>query len=303
MDRRMIGVIGLGLMGQSIAIACASAGYRVILSDSAEGRVFDFISRHPEFEDALVEAKSLADFASCSIVVEAVVEQLQVKLDLLRALETAAPSTTLASNSSTFMPSELAVGLVDRSRLLVCHFFNPADTVPLVEIVPSPDSDPIRIAQVEHFTRSIGKHPVLLRHEVEGFVANRLQAAVLRECYALVERGISTPETVDEVVRLSLAPRWAANGPIATADLGGLDIFVALCDRLFPRLDRSTQAQQLLRRKVHDGRLGAKSGAGLYDWPEEHREAAVRRLTEFFRFGAERERGALRLHAIAEEAR
>lgn len=285
MEHEVIGVIGLGLMGQSIAVACARSGYKVVASDSIRGRYIEFTSQYPELEGMLSEAISLEDFAACSIVIEAVVEQLDAKLELLSALEIAAPDATLASNSSTFMPSELAIAVSDRSRLLVCHFFNPADTVPLVEIVPSFDSDPLRIAQVQDFARNIGKQPVTLQQEVEGFVANRIQAAVLRECYSLVERGIATPETVDEVVRLSLAPRWAANGPVATADLGGLDVFAALCDRLFPLLDKSTKAQELLRSRVGEGHLGAKSGMGVYSWSAERREAAVQRLTKFFRFG------------------
>lgn len=287
MNREAIGIVGLGLMGQSIAVACVRAGYRVIVSDADPERCTVFRSSHPDLGEHISLAASLTDFANCTIILEAIIENLDAKLALLAALEVDAPNATIASNTSTFMPSELGVTASQAERLLVCHFFNPADIVPLVELVPGPDTDPARVEAVRKFIIAIGKKPVLLHREIEGFVANRLQAAILRECYSLVERGIASPETIDEVVKLSLAPRWAANGPLATADLGGLDIFFALSNRLFPTLDRSTVAPQTLEQNVSNGTIGAKVGAGVYDWPDAKQAEARHRLTEYFRFSEE----------------
>lgn len=281
--RLTIGVIGLGLMGQAIIHACLRAGHTVRVFDAFPEQIVRLRQHHSAYLDRIHDVVDFVEFADCEIVVEAIAEQLEPKLELLRRLDSAVADVTIASNSSTFMPGELASALGDPSRLLVCHFFNPADTVPLVEIVPGAETGNDRIEQVERFARSIGKTPVLLHREIEGFVANRLQAALLRECYALVQAGVADAETVDTVVRLSLGPRWAANGPIATADLGGLDTFEALTNRLFPLIDNGTVAPQVLRERVARGDLGAKSGRGVYEWSPESVEAATSRLAAHFR--------------------
>lgn len=281
--RVTIGVIGLGLMGQAIVHACLRAGHTVRVFDAFPEQIVRLRQRHSAYLDRIHEVVDFVEFADCEIIVEAIAEQLEPKLELLRRLDAAVASVTIASNSSTFMPGELASALDDPSRLLVCHFFNPADTVPLVEIVPGTETGSDSVEKVRRFAISIGKTPVLLHREIEGFVANRLQAALLRECYALVEAGVADAETVDTVVRLSLGPRWAANGPIATADLGGLDIFEALTDRLFPLIDGSAEAPRALRERVARGDLGAKSGRGVYEWSPQSVEAATNRLAAHFR--------------------
>lgn len=287
MNDTIIGIIGLGLMGESIADACVASGYRIVLREDRAERIEAFLAGHPATADRITIAEDVRELSSCSIVIEAIVEELGAKLALLGELDRVAPDAVIASNSSTFMPSELASSLQDPSRLLVLHFFNPANLVPLVEVVPGPQTDPAHTETVRRFAVTIGKTPVVLRREIEGFIANRIQAAVLREGYSLVETGVASPETVDTVVRLSLAPRWVACGPIATADLGGLDIFAALTARLFPRLDAGIETPGIVREHVDRGELGGKTGAGIYQWPPERRDAVKRDMADLFAFAAE----------------
>ena len=119
-------------------------------------------------------------------------------------------------------------------------------------------------AQIVDLLSSMGRHPVLLQKECPGFVANRLQAAILREALALVDAGIASPSAIDDIVVSGLAPRWAAAGPIGVADLGGLDIWEKVCAGLFPTLSNSPEPSRQLTDLVRSGRLGAKTGHGFY---------------------------------------
>lgn len=277
-----VGVIGLGLMGRSIADLCLDAGLPVIVFDSFEKALDDFCAKREQTGRTVSRAQSLAEFAEATIVFEAIAESADAKRELYKGLNNAVPHAILASNSSTYLPSELAEELDDPSRLLVCHFFNPANIVPLVEVVPGPVTRPEVTTAAFDFLTELGKQPVILDREVPGFIANRLQAAILRECAALLESGTATAETIDHVVRTSLGPRWAACGPLAVADLGGLDIFVALSNRLLPDMSADDHAAGVFQRHVAAGELGAKSGGGLYQWSSEDVQRAQQHMVDFF---------------------
>lgn len=282
MKLHTVGIVGLGLMGAGIAKLAGSAGFTTHVYDTSSERVAQVVADLSAHGITAHPATSLKDLRDCDLILEAIVEAIEPKLSLFAELEHIAPNAILASNSSTFMPSELVPALSDPSRLINCHFFNPAEVVPLVEIVTSAHTNPAHIAAMEHFVTALGKTAVHLNKETPGFIANRLQAAILRECYALADDGVASPEDIDTVVRLSLAPRWAALGPLATADLGGLDIFDALTARLFPLLNSTIDTPELMHRLVLEGRHGAKTGSGLYQWSDEQREEALERVSAFF---------------------
>lgn len=246
-----IAVLGAGLMGGAIARTLAAAGHEVRAYDPEPGRAAAAVERATALAvDALAEAVRDAD-----LVLEAAPERLDLKHALLAEVE---PMTTgiLASNSSTFTPSQLAQPLAEPGRLLVTHWFNPADVVPLVEVVPHPATPAASVDAVVAMLAAAGRHPVALAHEVDGFVGNRLQAALVREAMHLVESGVATRQQVDDVVRHGLGPRWAAVGPIRVMELGGLGVWEAVTDRLFPTLGDATEAPRMLRDAAAARRAG-----------------------------------------------
>lgn len=281
MTLNTVGVIGLGLMGRAIADLCLASGRTVVVFDEREAAMESFLKERAA-PDLIVRANAIGDLRSASFIFEAIAEDAEAKRRLYAALNTAVPDAILASNSSTYMPSELAVDLDDPSRLLVCHFFNPATLVPLVEIVPGPASGQDIVKTTYDLMRSLGKRPVILKREIPGFIANRLQAAILRECAALIESDAASPETIDDVVKSSLGPRWAACGPLAVADLGGLDIFTALSDRLLPEIARDIQTADVIKNHVANGDLGAKSGQGFYKWSPSEVARAQEQMSVYF---------------------
>lgn len=266
-----VAIIGAGTMG---------AGIARVFAPQCEVRIFDPVRAPDDLSPGVLTTTSLRDaVASATLVIESVTEDLAIKRAVFAELEALENTGIWASNSSTFAPSEIASDLHDPSRVINVHFFNPADVVPLVEVVPAASTDAVVIEQVTGLLRSVGKVPVLLKREVDGFVANRLQAALVREALALVESGVVSVEELDLVVTAGLGPRWAASGPLMTMDLGGLDVWNVLADRLFPQLDASTEASPTLRALVAEGALGAKTGRGFYAHSDEStrmRRAAIR---------------------------
>jgi ketoreductase RED1 len=149
-------------------------------------------------------------------------ERLELKQELWARVEAAAPAfALLLSSTSGLMPSDMAARMRDPGRLLVGHPFNPPHVVPLVEVVPGAQTPPDAVRAAADFYRSLGKVPVVLRKEVGGFVANRLQSALFRESVHLVLEGVVTPEELDRVVTESVGVRWATAGPFESYHLGG----------------------------------------------------------------------------------
>jgi 3-hydroxybutyryl-CoA dehydrogenase len=260
-----ITVLGAGIMGSGIAAVFARAGHPVTVFDADRERA----SVVAGSSSGVAAADSLdAAVRDAEIIVEAVTENLAVKEPLLREIGRSNPTAIIASNSSTYQPSELQPGVPNPERVLVAHFFNPADVVPLVEVVPAPDTDPALADRIVALLRQAGKVPILLRRESVGFVANRLQAALLREALHVVDEGVVDIAGLDAVVTNAIGPRWALAGPMTIADMGGLDTWAAVAARVFPTLDDAQRAPRL-DALVAEGKLGTKNGAGLYD-PADH---------------------------------
>jgi 3-hydroxybutyryl-CoA dehydrogenase len=150
--------------------------------------------------------------------------------------------------------------------MVITHFFNPAHLIPLVEIVqnkvPRPDVVPITL----DLMRSIGKSPVLLNKEIPGFIANRLQIALAREVFHLLEEGVASAEDIDLAITSGPGFRWAFIGPIEIADFGGLDTWQRVFDNVAPVLNQSNQAPDILKDLVSQGKLGTKSCEGIFKY-------------------------------------
>jgi 3-hydroxybutyryl-CoA dehydrogenase len=262
-------VIGGGLMGRGIASVLNTCGWNVSVFDSNPGTF-----RTAETIEAAVRN---ADW-----VIESITEVLEAKLTVLAEVERHAPAdAVISSNTSTFMPSVLGTALAKPQRFLNTHFFRPADAVPLVEIIPSSATEHSVASRICDWLTELRKRPVVLSKELPGFVANRLQAAILREAIYLLDSGVASAEDIDAIVESSIGPRWSAAGPFMIADLGGLDVFRAVCANVFPSLSRTTEVPVTLDRMVEGGALGAKSGSGFYRHQAEWLAATDRIVQQF----------------------
>jgi 3-hydroxybutyryl-CoA dehydrogenase len=204
------------------------------------------------------------------LVVESVAENLDAKRAVFRRLsELSRPDTVLASNASAVPITQIGAGLTGRERMLNLHFFMPAHLVPLVEVVCGEATD-LSIAQrVYDLMSSIGMRPVLVRQDLPGFLANRLQHALMREAWSLVARGIASAEDVDTAVRYGFGFRYVAAGPMLQKDLSGLAVHLDASSGIYPDLCNDDTPVSLLKDLVARGDIGVKSGRGLFEWTQE----------------------------------
>ena len=299
-----IAVIGAGLMGTSIGLDWARAGFSVTIYDSDPDRVDSVTRRAREIGQALVEGEVItandlnlavarmtatADLgeavAQADYVAEAIVEDLAVKQALYAELDAITrPDAVLASNTSSLMPSALAAPTKRPERVLVVHYFNPGHLIPVVEVVLGPKTAPETVETATRLLREAGKTPAILNKEVPGFIANRLQSALLREALALVEDGVCSMEDLDAVVSLGFGRRLAAFGPFTISDMAGLDVWHAITSYLYPLISAEQSPQPLLADRVAGGNLGLKSGQGFYEWtPMAAAAALAKRDAELLR--------------------
>jgi L-gulonate 3-dehydrogenase len=233
-----VAIIGAGSIGVAFAIVFARAGWRVRLQDpdparraSAPDEIAERASALKEHDllegpsEAILARVTLVEnleeaVAGAILVLECAPEQLELKRELFQHLDRhAAVDTILASASSALPVSSFAADLPGRTRCLVAHPGNPPYLIPLIEIVPASFTDPAITERAERLFKEVGLAPVRVNREVEGFIFNRLQGAVLREAYCLVRDNVASVADIDRVMRDGLAPRWSVIGPFETVDL------------------------------------------------------------------------------------
>jgi 3-hydroxybutyryl-CoA dehydrogenase len=284
-----IAVIGAGLMGHGIAQVFAVHGHNVSITDMDEGILQDAvrnvrnnlaflaengIGETSAIEDTLSRIKCTLDLENAAhdadFVIEAVAEKLDIKQNVFRRLdEICKPETILATNTSVISITEIASTSKKRDRIVGTHFWNPPYLVPLVEVVPGADTAPFAVDATFNILASVEKRPVKVRKDVPGFVGNRLQHALWREAISIVDQGIADAATVDEVIKNSFGIRLPVLGPLATADMVGLDLTLQIHDYILKHLDRSTGPAAILKEKVEKGELGFKTGKGFQEWTGE----------------------------------
>lgn len=230
-------IVGGGVIGVSWAGLMAAHGLDVVVSDPAPG-IEDTVRAGlagliPALRELGLPADGLQDrvtfqadlalaVAEADVVQENGPERLELKHRIWATIEQNAPAEALLLTSTSGIPAtDIAVALEHPERLVVGHPFNPPHLVPLVEVVPGQATSPEVVARAVEFYRGLGKKPIVLGKEVPGFVANRLQAAIFRECVHLVAEGVVTEQELDEVVTSSLGQRWAVSGPFLSFHLGG----------------------------------------------------------------------------------
>ena len=183
------------------------------------------------------------------------------------------PHAVLLSNTSTFLPSAFGSDAKRKDRIAVAHYFNPPHLLPIVEVVRGPETSQETVDATVKLLTSIGKRPVVLQKEIQGFVSNRLQAAVFREALHIVSSEVSTAAEVDEIVRSSFGRRLSVAGPFELRELIGLDLALDIGKQILPALNNTRTSPPLLAEKVAAGHLGTKTGKGFYDWTPESAEA------------------------------
>src|SRR3954447_18225229 len=296
-----VAVVGGGRMGSGIAEAFAAGGLRVQVSDAtpelagaARERALARTRGHVEAgllaEEALERAERVTACddaanaaAGAELVVEAVAEDVDVKRKVLAAIEAAASDdAVIATNTSSLPVDELARPLQRPARFLDMHWFNPPEWTPGIEVVPVPETDGDAVERVLAFQRALGKRPAVVRPGT-GFVANRLQMALLCEASRCVEEGLASPAEIDEVVRSCFGFRLPFFGPFQIADMAGLDVYQAVAEEHRRVLGDRFFVPERLRELVAAGKTGTSAGAGYYTYAsdvERDRDARYAALGE-----------------------
>lgn len=276
-------VLGTGIMGSGIAAGFAAGGARVVvLGRTAENSNAACVKAAAFANELNGAAKTSAaavtgglidswnDWDGVDIVIETVAEDLALKQALFAQLDARVPvGVPVGSNSSGFPISTIAAGLKTASRMFGMHYFMPAHVVPLVEVVLGGTSDAAIGARVCELFSATGKKPVLVKKDIPGFLANRIQHALMREALSLIDAGIASPEDVDLAVRYSFGFRYAAVGPILQKEISGWDTVRSAAQAIYPSLSNTAAVPQCLEQMVGRGQTGMKSGQGFFAWPPE----------------------------------
>ena len=256
-DPATVAIVGCGSIGTAFALVFARAGFSVRVWDAAPtaferaredlGLRLALLDEHrllTEDPGAIVDRVSFCADPSQALqgavlVQECAPEDIDLKRNLFRRLaELSEPTAVLASSSSALVPSSFASTLNARSRIIVGHPGNPPYLIPIIEVVPSAHTSADTVRTATAIYRAAGLKPIQVRREVEGFVFNRLQGALLREAYCLLRDGVASVQDIDEVVRSGLGPRWNVIGPFETVDLNTRGGIEAHAGRMGPAYER-----------------------------------------------------------------
>lgn len=265
-------VVGAGTMGTTLAKLMAVQGVKVIMVDTNPDVLET--SRLSIGKDVanVCFTTELKVAQSPDFVIECVTENTAIKQNVVAQIESSMPDTTIIMTNTSGIPID-DIGRTMRipQRFLGAHFFNPADIIPTVEVIPGSQTDASVVETACRWLKQLGKRPAVINIGVPGFVANRIQHAMMRECLSLLEKGVLEAEALDDIVQYSIGVRMALNGPLRQRDLNGLDTHLNIARYLYPDLDARDKPAALLEDYVAQGRLGAKTGQGFYSWSEESR--------------------------------
>ncbi len=281
---RKIGVLGCGLMGSGIAEVAAKSGYDTVVREvdagvleKGLGKIRGSLTKAVEKGKLDAEARDAAlgrlrgttefgDLADCDLVVEAIVENVELKRQAYAAVDAVVePTAILASNTSSLTITQLAMSTRSPERFVGLHFFNPVPVMKLVEVVRTLLTDAAVVEEVTEFCRSLGKQPVQCRDN-SGFIVNRLLVPYLLDAVRALEEGVGTVEDVDQAMQLGCGYPM---GPFTLLDFVGLDTTLFIADIMFEEYrEKRFAPPPLLKQMVLAGRLGRKSGRGFYEYPK-----------------------------------
>lgn len=280
-----VAIIGTGLLGRGIGSVVAKAGHALVLHDSHPATL---ASARDHLEKAAVgsgvslcaEADLEKAVATADIVIEAVIENLDLKQRLFERVGAINTRALLMSNSSVLPIGRIAARTASPERAVGTHWWNPPHLIPVVEVIRGPHTSEEVMRLTAEFLAALGKTPVRVEQDVPGFVGNRLQHALWREALALVSEEACRPEDVDRIVAATLGKSLAQRGPFAEMNRVGLGRVAREFTSVLEAVNSDPQPAKLLRQKVATGQLGAKSGQGFLSWPVGVREQAALRLQQ-----------------------
>jgi 3-hydroxybutyryl-CoA dehydrogenase len=278
-------VLGTGTMGQGIAQVCAQSGHTTRLFDAAEGRALAAVKGiGAQLEKLLGKGKITGDqrhqamnrlsaasgpsgakdaCEGADIVIEAVPEDMTLKLDVLKPLlEVLGPHALIGTNTSSLSITELGAKLGVPERTVGLHFFNPPPVMELVEVVRGLSTSDATIARAVDFAKGLGKTPIVVR-DVPGFATSRLGVILGAEAMRMLEMGVASAEDIDRGMELGYRHPM---GPLKLTDLVGLDVRLAILDHLTKEIGDQFRPPAILRSMVRAGKLGKKTGEGFYTW-------------------------------------
>jgi 3-hydroxybutyryl-CoA dehydrogenase len=279
---RKVGVVGLGTMGAGIAQVSVQSGFDTVgrevsdeLGERGRATIERYLNRGVEkvrLSDAdrdaalgrLTLTTDLGDLADCDLVIEAALEELELKRELFAELDRVTrPDAILATNTSALSVSEIAVATERPERVVGMHFFNPAPVLPLVEIVRGQQSSDEAVGAAYAWAEQAGKQPVRC-NDTPGFIVNRILIPLLNDCVRVLDEAGVAPEEMDKA--MTNGAGWPM-GPCALIDLIGVDVHVHASEALHGKLDEDRMAPpDRLVRMQQDGNLGRKSGRGFYEY-------------------------------------
>lgn len=290
---RRVGIAGAGTMGASMAETFAKYGYEVILYDLfpealKKSEQIISLNQQTEISTKLVsKAESeklmqrieftpfLNDLKDVDFLIEAIIEDLKEKQKFwTEASVTVGEKIILASNTSGLSITKIAEAIKNPERFAGMHWVNPPHIIPLIEIVKGEKTQDRVIKEIYDLCQNIDKKPVIVK-DAPGFVLNRIQLAILRECLYIADCGIASVEDIDKVMKYALGIRYACLGPFEVADHGGLDVFNSIAEYLFKDLCDEKQSFSLLKQAIENNNLGIKTGKGFYDYSDGKDKEAI----------------------------
>jgi 3-hydroxybutyryl-CoA dehydrogenase len=301
-----VAVIGNGIIGHGVAQIFAAAGFPVRMIgrrkerlDAALGKIRDSLDRFTtegiitaaDAEAALGRisvSTSLESAADAELVVEAVTENLPLKHDIFEQLDRICPPPAVLASSSGQPASRLVARVKHRDRVVAAHFWNPPQLIPLVEVCAGPETDPAVVPWLADVLVRAGKQPVVVQREIDGFIGNRLQFALLREALALWAGGVASAEAIDLAVKTSFGRRLAATGPLESADLGGLETMHAFSAFLFPSLATNAEPPAAMADAISGAKAAGRTPA-ISDWNRRDRAAVAAERTELLLYHRRRD--------------
>ncbi len=277
-----VGVLGAGTMGAGIAQICVEAGYKVELIDvipevvdkavkSLNKAWFKAVEKGKRttddvtvFASLLATGSDTARLKDCDIIIEAIIENIDIKKKVHAQLsQICKPETILATNTSALSITEIAAATNRPDKVVGMHFFNPVPVMKLVEVIPGSETTDDAIAATVELSQKIGKEPVVAK-EVPGFIVNRILVPYINEAAFVFQEGTASAAEIDKAMKLGAGMPM---GPLALADLVGIDIVMAICEYYVKEFgDSKYRASLALRQKVRAGHLGMKTGKGFYDY-------------------------------------
>ncbi len=291
-----VAIIGAGSMGTGLAVQFARYGTEATVIDHRQSNLEDaretiaealsFLQREEMLDadpESITESidytlDTAAGVEGTELVIETVSEDREIKRKVFETVASAAPEdAVLSSNTSGIPITELGEFVPDPERVVGCHWWNPPYLLPLVEVVRGEETADDIVERTLGYVESVDRDPIVVERDVPGFVWNRIQFAVMRECAHLVEEGVASLEDVERAVRDGYALRTAAVGPFETADLSGVDLFRDVANNLFPHLSTATEAGPAFEDRLAEGKTGVEAGAGFHEYDESLAEAIQRR--------------------------